>query len=84
MAKHDKTLKAIFAKPTLGTIAWKDIENLFKSLGGVVREGEGSRIAILIDGRVANFHRPHPRKEASKGSVESAREFLRSLGHEPK
>ncbi len=83
MAKHEQTLKAIFDTPTRGTLPWKEIESLLVSLGAIVREGDGSRIRVSLGGIVSGFHRPHPRKEASKGSVESVREMLRKAGHEP-
>jgi hypothetical protein len=80
MAKHDRTLEAIFRKPTLGTIAWKDVEALLVSLGGSIHEGSGSRVRVMLNGVVRSFHRPHPRKETSRGAVESVREFLESAG----
>ena len=38
MAKHERTLAAIFARPTRANIKWSDIESLFVSLGAVVEE----------------------------------------------
>ncbi len=34
--KHRKTLRAVFAKPTLATLVFADIESLLVALGGVV------------------------------------------------
>ena len=83
MAKHEKTLKAIFAKPTSGTIDWRKIESLFVSLGAEVIEGAGSRVVFILNEIEGHFHRPHPRKETSKGAVESARDFLTQAGFAP-
>lgn len=46
-------------------------------------EGRGSRVRVELNGVVAVFHRPHPEKEASKGRVKAAREFLEKAGVEP-
>lgn len=78
--KHRKTLLAIFKNPVLSSIAWRDIEGLFEGLGAAVEEAEGSRIAIELNGIVAVFHRPHPRKETDKGAVKSVRRFLIEAG----
>ena len=48
-SKHGKTLQSIFAKPTQGSIKLGDIEALVVALGGVVREGEGSRVALQLN-----------------------------------
>ncbi|CAB3775037.1 type II toxin-antitoxin system HicA family toxin [Paraburkholderia humisilvae] len=81
--KHARTLAAIFAKPTLGSIVFADIEALVKSLGGDVIEREGSRVKILLDGQEWRCHRPHPGKEARRYQVEEAREFFERAGVKP-
>jgi hypothetical protein len=78
--KHYNTLEAIFRKPVQSNIEWKDIETLLISLGAEISEGSGSRIRIKLNGVRAVFHRPHPRKEADKGSVVSMRRFLENAG----
>jgi hypothetical protein len=83
MGKHDDTLEALFETPTRGSIAWREVEALFKHLGATVTEGRGSRVRVLLNGVRAVFHRPHPRKEAGKGCVESVRRFLENAGVEP-
>jgi len=67
--KHRKTLAAIFVKPTKANIKFSDIESLIKALGGEVREGDGSRIALELSGKREYAHRPHPGKEAKKYMV---------------
>jgi hypothetical protein len=80
--KHKKTLQAIYHNPILTNIAWSDIESLFIALDADVEEGKGSRVTITLNGEVAVFHRPHPRKETIKGAVKSVREFLNIAGVE--
>ena len=81
MAKHERTLAAIFARPTRANIKWSDIESLFVSLGAVVEEGDGSRVHFDLNGFGATFHRPHPQKETRKYAVLEARKFLIQAGH---
>lgn len=77
--KHRKTLAAIFAKPTKANIKFSDIESLVKALGGEVREGDGSRVALELFGKREYAHRPHPGKETKKYMVEKIREWLISM-----
>lgn len=46
----------------------------------LVKEGNGSRVRVELNGFIAVFHRPHPEKEASKSRVRAAREFLEKAG----
>ncbi|MGD9854629.1 MAG: type II toxin-antitoxin system HicA family toxin [Planctomycetaceae bacterium] len=80
MAKHDKTLAAIFAEPVRANIRWNDIEALFEFLGAEISEGRGSRVRVVLNDVRAVFHRPHPRKETSKAAVRSVRTFLTTAG----
>lgn len=79
-SKHTKTLKAIFAKPAASSIKFSDIEALVIALGGEVREGDGSRVALLLDGGVKHAHRPHPGKEAKQYQVKEIKEWLTAIG----
>jgi hypothetical protein len=81
--KHRKTLEAIFGRPTKAGIRWAEIEALFVACGGTVEERAGSRIAVLVGGVRANFHRPHPQPTAKKGAVDAVRVFLTNAGIEP-
>lgn len=78
--KHRKTLRAIFAKPTLPSIIFADIEALIVALGGEILEREGSRVRIVLNGEQWRCHRPHPGKEAKRYQVEEARELLERVG----
>jgi HicA toxin of bacterial toxin-antitoxin, len=78
-----KTLFAIFETPTRANLNWKDIESLLIALGAEISEGSGSRVRIYLNGIRAVFHRPHPEKEADKGTVKSVRRFLEEAGVKP-
>ncbi len=82
-AKHVKTLRAIFAKPTLVSIAFGDIESLLVGMGVELSERKGSRVKFSLRGEEWHAHRPHPGKEAKKYQVEGAREFLERLEIKP-
>ena len=79
-SKHTKTLKAIFAKSCCQQCKFSDIEALVIALGGEVREGDGSRVALLLDGGVKHAHRPHPGKEAKQYQVKEIKEWLTAIG----
>ena len=82
-AKHRRTFEAIFSTPTRGGIVFSDIEALIVSLGGEVRQGEGSRIVFEIKNSRKYLHRPHPGKDAKKYQVEELREWLDYLEVKP-
>lgn len=81
--KHRKTLAAIFSNPTLKSLVWADIESLFLAIGCEVLEGAVSRVAFIRDDQKADFHRPHPGKEAKPYQVQDAKKFLINLGVTP-
>ena len=83
MAKHDRTLRAVFATPTRANINWSNIEALMRHHGARISEAEGSRVAVELNGVRAVFQRPHPRKEAGKKQVEAVRLFLETAGIVP-
>ncbi|MSR82289.1 MAG: type II toxin-antitoxin system HicA family toxin [Candidatus Latescibacteria bacterium] len=78
-----KTLEAIFAQPISGTIRWREVETLLKALGATLSERAGSRVAVLLNDRVAVFHRPHPSPDMDKGAVRDLRRFLENAGVRP-
>lgn len=82
-AKHRKTLAALFARPTLGSAPFAEIEALIKTLGGTTTEREGSRLKIELKGEQWRCHRPHPGKQAKRYLVEEARELLERTGVRP-
>jgi hypothetical protein len=80
---QQRTLEAIFARPTRADVRWLAIESLIRALGGEVTERAGSRVAARLNGVTAVFHRPHPRPETKKGAVEAVRQFLVHAGVKP-
>lgn len=82
-AKHRKTLRAIFARPTSPSVVFADIEALVVALGGTITERDGSRVKIALRGEQWHCHRPHPGKEAKRYQVEEARELLGRVGVKP-
>ncbi len=82
-ARHRKTLAAIFARPTLASISFADIEALIQALGGTVTERAGSRVKIELGGEQWRCHRPHPGNEAKRYQVEEVRELLERVGVRP-
>ena len=81
--KHRRTLAAVFDDAVRSNIPWRGIEAMLKAAGAEISEGEGSRVRIALNGVRAVFHRPHPRKETSKGAVRSMRRFLTEAGVTP-
>ena len=79
-SKHRKTLEALLADPINGNIEWARIEALLVALGCRVIEGPGSAVTFEHNGRKANFHRPHPAKEALRYRVKAVREFVEKIG----
>ncbi len=81
--RQQKTLFEIFADPINGNIEWRSIESLLIALGSQVIEGKGSRVTFLLNGQRADFHRPHPGKEALRYRVKDVRSFLQRAGVNP-
>ena len=77
------TLSAIFADPINGNIEWISIESLLIGLECQIIEGSGSRVTFLLNGQRADFHRPHPGKEALRYRVKDVRLFLQRAGVTP-
>ena len=82
-SKHRKTLQAIFSDPVSGSMEWRKIEALFLALGAQKDEGNDSAVTFFLNDKRADFHRPHPNKEALRYRVKAAREFLIKAGITP-
>ncbi len=82
-AKNRRLLEKVFARPVPPDIPWRDIERLFKAVGAEVEEREGSRVAVIMEGRVHIFHRPHPSPNTDKGAVAAVRKVLQENGITP-
>ena len=79
-SKQKKLYERIFKNPVQSNIEWTEIENLLKSLGANISEGNGSRVRIELNGERAVFHRPHPERVTDKGAVKSMQRFLDNAG----
>jgi hypothetical protein len=75
-SKQKKTLNKIFEHPTRSDINWNEVESLFSALGAELSEGSGSRIRVALNNIRAVFHKPHPKKEINKSTVNSICRFL--------
>ena len=82
-AKHRKTLRALFARPTSPSVVFSDIEALVVALGGSITEREGSRVSITLQVEHWHCHRPRAGKEAKCYQIEEARELLERIGAKP-
>jgi hypothetical protein len=78
-----RTLVAVFGRSTRSDLRWAEIETLVRGVGGQVLEREGSRVAFILNGVRAVFHRPHPRPTASKGAVDTVRRLLATARVKP-
>ena len=76
-------LERIFASPVSATVQWRDVQSLLAALGASVEERKGSRVAVLLNEKVAVFHRPHPGPNMDKGAVEDLRKLVESAEIEP-
>jgi hypothetical protein len=74
--KQQRILDAIQTSPPPANLKWDDIEALFKALGAVVSQGNGSRVRVSLNGVKAVFHKPHPNNEVGRGCVRDLRLFL--------
>lgn len=77
-SKHRKTLITVFSDPVPRNLEWRRIEFLLLAAGCELIEGQGA-LAFKRGDLRADFHRPHPKKEAKPYQVRAAREFLKKL-----
>ena len=83
IARHAKTLAAVFRLPTPAIVEWAAIEALLLAVGCTLIEGSGTRVQLVKDTMIETFHRPHPAKEARRYQVRAARDYLIRLGATP-
>lgn len=82
-SKQRKTRARLFEKPVPKSLAWADIEALLIALGAERVNRGGSIVSFFMNGERADFHRPHPAKEAKPYQVRCVREFLDLTGVKP-
>jgi len=82
-SKQRKTLKKLFEDPVLKNIEWNDVAGLVSAVGGVIKQGDGSRVRIVIGGQSLNIHTPHPQKELKPYQIRAIRILLSDQGFAP-
>ena len=82
-SKQQKTLKSLFDDPVKKNIKWTDVEKLIVGVDGQIRQGEGSRIRIVLGEQSLNIHTPHPQKELKPYQVRAIRKLFIERGIEP-
>ena len=67
--------------PTLADVTWSELVGLLEAVGCTLVPLGGSRYRVRHEATTRRFviHRPHPRKDCSKGLVEAVREYLEDL-----
>ncbi|TDJ03816.1 MAG: type II toxin-antitoxin system HicA family toxin [Deltaproteobacteria bacterium] len=78
--KYSRIVRKIFARPERADIKWNEVESLILNLGGIIKEGSGSRKRFCLNNTRSTFHEPHPGKELDKGAVKSLRKYLINSG----
>ncbi len=78
--KQRRTLEAVFAQPTRHDVAWADVDSLLRALGAEITQGRGSRVRVVLGGRRAVLHQPHPQRTCLPGMVRAVRDFLSEAG----
>lgn len=81
--KHRKTLARVFAKPVGHNFVWAELEGLMVALGAECVNRGGSMVSFFLNDERADFHRPHPSKDAKPYQVRCVREFLELAGFKP-
>ena len=81
--KQRKTLEKVFARPVVKNLDWAELEGLLVALGAQRVNRGGSMVSFFLGNERADFHRPHPAKEAKPYQVRCGREFLELAGVKP-
>ena len=79
--RHRKVLHALFSHPVSANIDLKDVQAVFKELGGEVEDRSGARIAVTLKGHTVLFHNAH--HTLPKEEVQQIRKFLIDCGIAP-
>jgi len=78
--KQKKALENIYSDPVKKNIKWTDVEKLIISIDGMIKQGNGSRIRIVLNEVSLNIHTPHPGNELKPYQVKALRKFLSDAG----
>lgn len=82
MAKHQKVLDKLCAKPPAADVKWAEMKSLLEHLGYTMLKNSGARRKFFHAGKNALIicHQPHPSPDVDKGCVADVAEHLRSYG----
>jgi hypothetical protein len=82
---HHKTLEQLFAHPTSHNIHWRDIVQMFESLGGTTEETRHDHLKVKFGPHEMTFKIPHGGGHTlqSDHEISAIRRFLRDCGHAP-
>lgn len=77
-ARHQETVRRIFARPLSHNVEWHDVVALLHQLGNV-REGRDGRIEVTIGGKTFGLARPRG-KDVDTDQLVELRHLLEELG----
>ncbi|EKH8549304.1 type II toxin-antitoxin system HicA family toxin [Salmonella enterica] len=78
-SRHRKALADVMTTPPKPGIKWDDVVSLINTLGGKVKNGNGSRRKFVLMGSVYQTHQPHPGNVMDKGAVNGLREWFENV-----
>lgn len=80
--RQRKTLSNIYKDPVLKNIKWTSVKSLIIAVDGIIEQGNGFRVRIVIDDMSLNIHTPHPGNELKPYQVRAIRKLLKDKGIE--
>jgi hypothetical protein len=83
MARQQKTLERIQAKPTPSDLRWEELRALLEWLGYRMLKGDGARRKFVHQETkaVLALHEPHKPATVGKKCLDSVVQFLKDKGH---
>ncbi len=79
--RHRKVLHALFAHPINANLHFRDIESVFKELGGELGHSGNGRLSVRLGNHSAAFHAAG--HSVPKQEVVQIRKFLEVCGVDP-
>lgn len=79
-SKQQKIFESLFDNPDRNNIKWADVERLIIAEGGQIKQGDGSRIRIVLVKTSLNIHTPHPQKELKPYQIRAIRKIFIDKG----
>ncbi len=85
MAQNVRTLAQLFAHPTSHNLHWREVIQLFHSLGGTTEETKRDHIKVRLSGREMTFQGQHGSGSTlqSDHQIASIRRFIKECGFAP-